>query len=62
VDWLKTWHRLNQKRISVFGVMPLETTVIVDFKCLSVKRDRLSILLLLRRGKKIYTCLSAVEH
>jgi hypothetical protein len=32
--------------------MLLETTVIVDFKWPSVKRDRLSTLLLFRRGKK----------
>jgi hypothetical protein len=37
---------LDRERISVLGEISLETTVIIDVKCPSVKRDRLFILLL----------------
>jgi hypothetical protein len=52
VDWLETWHRLDWERIFFLGEILLETTVITDFMCPSVSRDRLFVLLFLQ-GKII---------
>jgi hypothetical protein len=40
------WHSLDRERISILGEILLQTTVMIDFRCLSVRRDRLFVLLL----------------
>jgi len=39
VAWLETCHHLDRERISVLSEILLETIVMRDFKCSSVKRD-----------------------
>ena len=51
---LETWHHLDRERISVLSEILLETTVMIDFKCSSVKRDWLFVLLLFTREKTVH--------
>jgi hypothetical protein len=62
VDWLENWHRLDWERIFFLGEILLEITVITDFMCPSVNRDRLFVLLFFYKGKKLFTHIRAAEH
>jgi len=54
-DSLETWHRLDRERISVLGELLLENSVVIYFKCSSVKRDFLFVLLLFMERNFGYT-------
>jgi hypothetical protein len=53
-NWLETWHCMHQERISLDEIL-LETTVMIDFKCPSVKQVWLFILLLFIRENIVHT-------
>jgi hypothetical protein len=48
---LETWHRLDRERISQSSDLLLENSFVIYFKCPSVKRDILFVLLLFMRKK-----------
>jgi hypothetical protein len=55
VDWLETWHRLDWERIFILGEILLENTVITDFICPSVNRDRFFSYYCLQEKKIVHT-------
>jgi hypothetical protein len=54
-DSLETWYRFDRGRISVLGEILLETTLMIDIKYQSVKREQLFVLLLSTRETFVHT-------
>jgi len=52
VDWLETWRHFDRERIFVLVDTLPEIAVMIDFKCPSVKGDRLVIFVWFTRYKK----------
>jgi hypothetical protein len=62
VDLLETWRHFDRERISVLVNTLPETAVMRDFKCPSLKGDRLVIFVCFTRYKKRFAHISAADR